>query len=238
MISNEFLSLIKRCQKQDEDALEEMFIQNAGLVWSMVHRFRYTKQDPEDLYQIGCIGLMKAIKNFNPEYQVMFSTYAVPMILGEIKKFFREDGDLRISRSIKERYLMIVKYKELYIQEHEKEPQIQDIVKALEMDESDVIMALEANQYLVSLDEPYALKDGSSIRLEERIESKEKDVVANVSLISEVNKFNDIEQKLLYYRYHLAMNQQTIAELLGISQVQVSRLEKKVLLKLKDNLTR
>ena len=90
MVSNDFLELILRCQQNDEIALEQCFEQNSGLVWSLVHRFRYTKQDPQDLFQIGCIGLMKAIMNFNPAYEVMFSTYAVPMILGEIKKFFRE----------------------------------------------------------------------------------------------------------------------------------------------------
>ena len=111
MVSNNFIELILRCQQNDKEALEICFEQNSGLVWSLVHRFRYTKQDPQDLFQIGCIGLMKAIMNFDPKYEVMFSTYAVPMILGEIKKFFREDGNLRISRSIKERYLLIIKFK-------------------------------------------------------------------------------------------------------------------------------
>ena len=236
MISNDFLLLIERCQKQDEEALEQCFLQNTGLVWSLVHRFKYTKHDPEDLYQIGCIGLMKAIMNFNSEYQVMFSTYAVPMILGEIKKFFREDGDLRVSRSIKERYLLIVKYKESYIQEYQKEPSIQEMVKTLQMDEADIIMALEANQHLVSLDEPYSLKDGSTVRLEDKIESKDVDLISNISLLDEIEKLDEVERKLLYYRYHLSMNQQSIANLMGISQVQVSRLEKKILLKLKESL--
>ena len=227
MVSNDFLDLILRCQKNDEEALEQCFTQNSGLVWSLVHRFRYTKQDPQDLFQIGCIGLMKAIMNFNPTYEVMFSTYAVPMILGEIKKFFREDGNLRISRSIKERYLLIIKYKDSYLQEFEKEPSIEQIAIGLQMEQTDVIMALEANQYLVSLDEPYALKDGSSIRLEDKIESQEIDILKYISLQNEITKLDTVEKKLLFYRYELSMNQTIVAEKLGMSQVQVSRLERK-----------
>ena len=236
MISNDFLVLIERCKQKDEEALEQCFIQNSGLVWSLVHRFHYSKQDPNDLFQIGCIGLMKAIMNFDPSYQVMFSTYAVPMILGEIKKYFRETGDMRISRSIKERYLLIMKFNEQYIQTHGKEASVEEIAKALSLEEDDIIMSLEANQYCISLDEPYQLKDGSSVRLEDKIISNDIDVIEYVSLAKEISKLNDLEQKILYYRYELAMNQQDIANILQISQVQVSRLEKKILLKLRESL--
>ena len=234
MVSNEFVELIKRCQQNDQVALEQCFQQNSGLVWSLVHRFRYTKQDPQDLFQIGCIGLMKAIMNFNTTYEVMFSTYAVPMILGELKKFFREDGNLRISRSIKERYLMILKYKDKYLQEYEKEATIEQIALGLQMEQTDVILALEANQYLVSLDEPYALKDGSTIRLEDKIESSDIDLLKYITLHKEISKLSNLEKRLLYYRYELALNQTIVAEKLEMSQVQVSRLEKKILMKLKE----
>ena len=236
MISNDFLVLIERCKQKDEEALEQCFLQNSGLVWSLVHRFHYSKQDPNDLFQIGCIGLMKAIMNFDPTYQVMFSTYAVPMILGEIKKYFRESGDMRISRSIKERYLQIMKFNEQFQQIYSKEAKVDDIAKALDLSEDEVIMALEANQYMISLDEPYQLKDGSSVRLEDRIESKQLDIIEYISLAKEIEKLNDLEKKILYYRYELSMNQQDIANILQISQVQVSRLEKKILLKLREML--
>ena len=236
MISKELNDLLLRCQMHDEEAIEQCVLQNTRLVWSLVHRFHYTRYDPQDLFQIGCIGLMKAIMNYNPSFEVMFSTYAVPMILGEIKKFFREDGNMRISRSVKERYLWIIKYQETHLQQYHQEASIQQISKALNIEETDVIIALEANQHFLSLDEPYYQSDGSTIRLEDRLPTNKEFIIDYVSVRQELQKLTISEQQLLYYRYEMGFNQQEIALKMNMSQVQISRMEKKTILKLREKL--
>lgn len=236
MISDELKDLIARCQANEEVAIEQCVNQNTRLVWSLVHRFHYTRHDPQDLFQIGCIGLMKAIMNYDPKFEVMFSTYAVPMILGEIKKFFREDGTMRVSRSIKERYLQILKYREHHLQHYHQDASVQQIAQSLNMEESEVIIAMEANQHFLSIDEPYYQSDGSMIRLEDRLCTESDHLIEHLSLRKELQKLTKQERDLLYYRYEMGMNQQSIAGQMQMSQVQVSRMEKKILLKLKEKL--
>ena len=184
----------------------------------------------------SAVGLMKALNNFDTSYEVKFSTYAVPIIMGEIKRFFRDDGSIRISRSLKEGYLQMVKAKEVLLQKLNHEPTYQEIADAMELDVADVILAFEANQFIYSLDETIYENDGSPILLEDKVSNKkEEDVVMKVSLRDEIQKL-DREQLLLHYRYDLSMKQEEIARKLNISQVQVSRLEKKIIKKLKERL--
>ena len=233
--SNE--ELIERIRLGDEEAKSCFVQQNSALVYSIIRRFSRQRISNEDLFQIGCVGLMKALKNFDTSYEVKFSTYAVPIIMGEIKRFFRDDGSIRISRSLKEGYLQMVKAKEVLLQKLNHEPTYQEIADAMELDVADVILAFEANQFIYSLDETIYENDGSPILLEDKVSNKkEEDVVMKVSLRDEIQKLDQREQLLLHYRYDLSMKQEEIARKLNISQVQVSRLEKKIIKKLKERL--
>lgn len=229
--------LIERIHKGDEVAKDIFVQQNSPLVYSIVRRFSRQRVSMEDLFQIGCIGLMKALNNFDVTYKVQFSTYAVPIIMGEIKRFFRDDGSIRISRSLKEGYLQMLKSKEGLFQVLQREPTYQEIADDIQMDVSDVILAFEANQFIYSLDEPIYENDGSSINLEDKVgNQKQEDIVMTLSLKEEVVKLEERDRLLLHYRYDLGMKQDEIAQKLNISQVQVSRLEKKILKKLKERL--
>ena len=233
--SNE--ELIERIRLGDEEAKSCFVQQNSALVYSIIRRFSRQRISNEDLFQIGCVGLMKALNTFDTTYEVIFSTYAVPIIMGEIKRFFRDDGSIRISRSLKEGYLQMVKAKEVLLQKLNHEPTYQEIADAMELDVADVILAFEANQFIYSLDETIYENDGSPILLEDKVSNKkEEDVVMKVSLRDEIQKLDQREQLLLHYRYDLSMKQEEIARKLNISQVQVSRLEKKIIKKLKERL--
>ncbi|MDE6476499.1 MAG: sigma-70 family RNA polymerase sigma factor [Erysipelotrichaceae bacterium] len=233
--SNEELILL--IQQGDEQAKSIFVEQNAPLIYSIIKRFSKHRVSADDLFQIGCIGLMKALNNFDQKYQVKFSTYAVPIIMGEIKRFFRDDGSIRISRSLKEGYLAMCKCKEDLIQKLHRDPTYQEIATEMNLEVGDVILAFEANQFIYSLDETIYENDGSPICLEDKVkDEKQPDIVMQISLNKEVKKLEQREQLLLYYRYECNMKQDAIAKKLGISQVQVSRLEKKILEKLKVRL--
>lgn len=229
--------LISLAQEGKQEAIDQLVEQNVGLVWSIVHRFKNTYYDKEDLFQIGCIGLMKAIYHFDFSYNVQFSTYAVPIIMGEIKRYFRDDGTIKVSRQLKELNLKIQKVREKLINESLKEPTVNDIAEALQVDAQDVILAIEASYYPTSLNEPIYEKDGSTISMEERIEDHHHKMwFEKMALEMEIEKLEDKEKMILDMRYNQECNQEVIAKKLGISQVQVSRLEKKIIMKLKSKL--
>ena len=232
------LELIHLAQLGDMTAREQLMKENMGLVYSITGRFR-NHNCYQDLNQIGAMGLLKAILNFDGSFEVRFSTYAVPIILGEIKRFFRDEGQMKVSRSLKENYLKIMKAKEILSQQSESDPTISRLAKMCELEEADVILAMEANQQLTSLDSASNGKDGSQMRMDERItDDSNQDIEMKVALEMEIQKtLTQREQLILYYRYHQDLNQQAIAQRLNISQVQVSRLEKKIYEKLKHKLT-
>lgn len=231
------LNNIQLAQQGDETAKELIVKNNLGLVWSIVHRFKNNYYDKEDLFQIGCIGLMKAINNFDVHYGVQFSTYAVPIIMGEIKRYFRDDGTIKVSRSLKELNIKINKTKEKLTILYGKEPTVKDIADELEVDVMDVIEAIDASYYPTSLSEPIYEKDGSTISMEERIEDKRHAMwFEKIALSMEIDKLDEKERLILYLRYQLDFNQEKVAQRLHISQVQVSRLEKKIITKLRNHL--
>ena len=235
--NREVYDLILKAQKGDPVATEKLVENNTGLVWSLVNRFNLSC-NAQDLFQIGCIGLMKAILNFDTGYDVKFSTYAVPIILGEIKRYFRDEGAMRISRSLKENYIQIQRCREQLAQTLQCEPTPAQIAKELKMETGDVLLSLQANQFVGSMDEICYQSDGSGIMMHERIEDKNsQDIELKLSLESEIGKLEQREKTLLYLRYTLDYNQQKTAEKLGISQVQVSRLEKKICRKLRERLS-
>ena len=239
-----------RAAAGDEDALDEAVKENMGLVRSIVRRFLGRGCDAEDLVQIGSIGLIKAIRNFNTDYNVCFSTYAVPMIAGEIKRFLRDDGPVKVSRSIKELYAKIKSVSEELRAGLKREPYPAEIASMIDVDVSDVIMALEAVQPVESIYSQAQDGSGGSVCLLDRIANNEgvstgqfevmrdgtgdfEQLIDSITLSEIMQKLSDEEQKIIKLRYFKGITQTHAAKLLGISQVQVSRLEKKILSKMK-----
>ena len=237
MASSKTLDLLVKVRSGDEQAKEQVVKDNLGLVWSIVHRFKNSYYDKEDLFQIGCIGLMKAINHFDPSYNVQFSTYAVPIIMGEIKRYFRDDGTIKVSRSLKELNIKVTKAKEILQAENNEEPTVEEVARYLEVDVHDVVEAIDSSYYPTSLSEPIYEKDGSTISMEDRLIDKSDHMwFEKIALEMEMEKLDEKEKMIIYMRYQLDYNQEAIAQRLGISQVQVSRLEKKIVTKLRTRL--
>ena len=213
MANTKTLDLLEKVRLGDERAKEQVVKDNLGLVWSIVHRFKNSYYDKEDLFQIGCIGLMKAINHFDPTYQVQFSTYAVPIIMGEIKRYFRDDGTIKVSRSLKELNIKVTKAKEILQAKQGEEPTVEDIAKYLQVDVQDVVEAIDASYYPTSLNEPIYEKDGSMISMEDRIVDKSHDMwFEKIALEMEMQKLDDKEKMILYMRYQLDYNQECNCE--------------------------
>ncbi len=236
--SNE--TLLPRAAQGDKEAQNLLIQQNTGLVHSVVQRFLNRGQEAEDLFQVGCIGLIKAVQKFDCSYGVKFSTYAVPMILGEIKRFIRDDGIIKVSRSLKETASRAMAVREHLTAQTGKEPTISEIAKQLGVATADLSAALEASIRPESL---YAAADDGSREnrpLLDRLESDidyETTIVNKITLGQLLSDFTPREQTILCLRYFKQKTQTQIAASLGISQVQVSRIEKKLLLKMREKLT-
>ena len=234
MNQKQFRELLVKSRKGDNEAKSLIVNENIPLVWSLVHRFKNTLYDKEDLFQIGCLALLKAIDKFNMDYDVQFSTYAVPIILGELKRHFRDDGAIKVSRSLKELNIKINRAKEDLHLRLGKEPSISEISSYLNESCEDVVMAIEANFYPTSLNEVVYEKDGSTINMEDRIIDDQSEKMINImALKEEINKLSSDEKQLIYLRYYLELNQKTVAEKFNVSQVQISRMEKKIIDKLR-----
>jgi RNA polymerase sporulation-specific sigma factor len=222
--------LIARSQSGDLTARDTLVHSNIRLVWSVVQRFLNRGYESEDLFQIGSIGLMKSIQKFDLSYDVKFSTYAVPMIIGEIQRFLRDDGTMKVSRSLKELANKIRKAKEELQLESERSPTISQIAEKLGITTEEVVFAQEANKPLTSIHETVYENDGDPITLMDQIadESQDKwfDKLALHEVIQELSKR---ERIIIFLRYFRDQTQAEVANRLGISQVQVSRLEKKIL---------
>lgn len=221
--------LFIRLKNGDMDAKEELANGNLKLVLSILRKYQNRCDNMDDLFQIGCVGLMKAIDNFDLSHNVKFSTYAVPLILGEIRRYLRDNSNLRISRSIKDLAYKILKVKEEYFMDNGKELSNSEVAKRLGCDEIDVIIALDAMRDPISMFEPIYNDGGDTIYLEDQLESK-KDKISNwditISLKNAINELKDKERKIITERFLIGKTQMEIAEEIGISQAQVSRLEK------------
>ena len=234
----DFKDVIIKAQNKDEKAKELLVKENLSLVWSLVHRFNSMMYEKEELFQIGCVGLIKAIDKFDVSYDVAFSTYAVPIILGEIKRHFRDDGAIKVSRSIKELNQKITKISDEYLLKNNKEISIEELADTLNVSKSDIVLAIDSKYYPTSLNEVIYEKDGSVITVEERLVEKESySLIDKITLYEEINKLTEKERKLIKMRYYLDMNQDQIAKEFNVSQVQISRLEKKIIEKLKKQFT-
>lgn len=221
--------LFKRLKEGDITARDELANGNLKLILSILKKYQNRCDNMDDLFQIGCVGLMKAIDNFDLSHNVKFSTYAVPLILGEIRRYLRDNSNLRISRSIKDLAYKILKLKEEYFMMTGRELCNEDVAKKLEVDEIDVIIAIDAMRDPVSMFEPIYNDGGDTIYLEDQLESK-KDKSTNwelvISLTDAINDLKEKEKRIITDRYLFGKTQMEIAEEIGISQAQVSRLEK------------
>nr|WP_294668141.1 SigF/SigG family RNA polymerase sporulation sigma factor [uncultured Blautia sp.] len=229
------LALIGRIHQGDKEARDTLFAENIGLVYSVTRRFLGRGVELEDLFQIGSIGLLKAIDNFNPDFQVKFSTYAVPMIIGEIKRFLRDDGILKVSRSIKENQYKVCKIREEMEHRLGREPDMRELSEALHIPVEELAMTMEAASEVESIYRTVYQGDGTELQLVDRLPEKENQqekLLDRIFLDELLEKLEGEERKLIVFRYFQDMTQTEVAKRLGISQVQVSRMEKKILKKM------
>ena len=233
----EIKELIIRSQNGDQGARESIVTHNTRLVWSVVQRFLNRGYEADDLFQIGSIGLLKAVDKFDMTFDVKFSTYAVPMIIGEIQRFIRDDGTVKVSRSLKETGNKVRKAKDDLSKELGRLPTIKEIAEKIGISPEDVVFAQEASRAPASIHETVFENDGDPITLMDQIsdESQEK-WFDKLALHDAISALTERERLIVYLRYFKDHTQSEVAKRLGISQVQVSRLEKKILITIKDQL--
>lgn len=231
--------LILKAQGGDKEARERLILDNMALVWSIVRRFSNRGYEAQDLFQIGSIGLIKAIDKFDVSFEVKFSTYAVPMISGEIKRFLRDDGMIKMSRSIKENGWKVRRSMEKLSYELGRDATLEEIAEDAQISLEDVVMALEANVEVESIYKTIYQGDGNEITLEDKLpnENDESEKIVNHMLMEQLmNLLEEEERELIILRYYEDKTQTEVAKRLGVSQVQVSRLEKKILRRMRSNL--
>lgn len=219
----------KMYNDKDMNAREKLIEGNFKLVLSILRKFLNRTDDMDDLFQIGCIGLTKAVDNFDLSYNVKFSTYAVPLILGEVRRYLRDDNMIRVSRSVKDTAYKALKAKEQFMLEHGREATIDEISKIIEEDEMDIICALEATKSTVSIFEPIYNDGGETIYLFDQIENpieSSNNWDSKIILQDALSKLKTKEQFIMFQRYLIGKTQMEISDELGISQAQVSRIEK------------
>ncbi len=234
--------LIRRAQEGDKEARDRMISDNLGLVHSIVRRFENRGCDREELFQTGCIGLIKAIEKFDLSLQLAFSTYAVPMIMGEIRRFLRDDGMVKVSRTLKENGYKISRARELLTNELGREPSIMEIEALTELSREEIVLAIEANRDVESIYQPVAGNDGDEMLLVDQLgtasgvyEEPEKEEVLNQLVVAQLlDTLEERERQVIRLRYFENKTQCEVAAALGMSQVQISRLERKILVRLRE----
>lgn len=231
--------LFEKIQKGDKKAREDFIKGNLRLVLSIIQRFSNSGENIDDLFQIGCIGLMKAIDHFDVTLNVKFSTYAVPMIIGEIRRYLRDNNSIRVSRSIRDTAYKAIYTRELMMKKSDKEPTVEEIAEKLDVQPEDIVFALDAIQSPVSLYEPVYAESGDTLYIMDQIsdkKNKEDNWIEEISLKAAVDHLSEREHKIINMRYFEGKTQMEVAEEINISQAQVSRLEKKALRSMKNYL--
>jgi RNA polymerase sporulation-specific sigma factor len=232
-LSNEkMMELIVQSQNGDDNARDELVYGNLKLILSVIKKFSHRGENLDDLFQVGCLGLLKAIDNFDMSHGVRFSTYAVPMIIGEIRRYLRDNSSIRVSRSLKDIAYKALHYKEQYLKDHHREPTADEIGKALEVDPLDVIISLEAIQDPISIYTPIFNNGSDEIYLIDQIrdeENSEDRKILELTIKDGMKRLSKRERNIINERYYLGKTQMEIAKEIGISQAQVSRLEKNAL---------
>lgn len=233
---NHTKELIERAHGGDKEAREKMIVENMGLIWSIVRRFAGRGYEQEDLFQIGSIGLIKAVDKFDTSYDVQFSTYAVPMIAGEIKRFLRDDGMIKVSRSMKEIAYKAYLAREQLERKLKREPALSEIAAEIGVTSEELAQAIDASAEIESLHKVIYQGDGSDISLMDKLPQQGdpcEELMNHMLLEEMLAKLDKKERQLIYMRYYQDKTQTEIAKVMGVSQVQVSRLEKKILKKMK-----
>lgn len=232
---DETLELIRKSQAGDRQAKSIIIESNMPLIKSIVKRFKNKYIEYEDLLQLGSLGLVKAINNFDTSYNVKFSTYAVPMITGEIKRFIRDDGAIKVSRAVKLLSSKITQFIDRFIKEFSREPNVEEIATEFGIEKEEVIYALDSSHMPVSLYDKY---DDDGKNLIEKLPSNDNqdDVIDKIVLRDCIKDLSDREKLIIYLRYYKDRTQSDIARIIGISQVQVSRIESKVIAKMREAL--
>lgn len=232
---SEKMSLLKKYREGDKQAREQLINGNLRLVLSVIQRFTSRGENPDDLFQVGCIGLMKAIDNFDVSQNVRFSTYAVPMISGELRRYLRDNNPIRVSRSLRDLAYKAMQAKEKLTGENQKEPTVDEIAKEIDCRRADVVLALESISDPVSLYEPVYSDSGDTLYVLDQIGdmSDDSDWIEELSLREAINLLMPREKNILYLRFFLGKTQVEVANEIGISQAQVSRIEKSALSRIK-----
>lgn len=228
---------ILKAQSGNKEIMTKLVTENSNLIWSIVTRFKDRGYEIEDLYQIGCIGFIKSIKRFDTNYEVKLSTYAVPYILGEIKRFIRDDGPVKVSRSIKELSYKIKLIQNEYITKKGRNIQIEELAKLLKVSKEDIVIAMDSNNTVESIDKK--VNDSDDLTIMDKLKSnvdQEKDIVNKITIKTLIEGLDEKSKKIIMLRYYRGKTQSQVAELLGVTQVQVSRLEKKILSSMKHKL--
>ena len=224
--------LFEKIKKGDKEARELYIKGNLRLVLSVIKRFSGSNENADDLFQIGCIGLMKAIDNFDTTLQVKFSTYAVPMIIGEIRRYLRDNSTIRVSRSLRDTAYKAIYARENYLKNNLREPTIMEIASEIGMEKEEIVYALDAIQSPMSLYEPVYTEGGDTLYVMDQVsdkKNKEENWVENLALQDAMNRLNDRERHIVNLRFYEGKTQMEVAQEIGISQAQVSRLEKNAL---------
>ena len=233
---NETIELIAKAQKGDEEAKTKLLIHNSPLIKSIIRRYINKGVDYDDLYQLGSMGFLKAIKNFDTSYNVKFSTYAVPMIAGEVKRFLRDDGYIKVSRTLKILSNKINQFIENYKKNHATDPSIELLSKEFNLEPQEIVFAMDSSKFPISLYEKGDDSDFSSSLIDKISSENENtdDILDKLILTDIINELSEREKKIIIMRYYRDKTQSEVAAMLGVSQVQVSRLESKIIEKIKN----
>lgn len=237
--SEESMELLRRMNDGDAAAREELIAGNLRLVLSVIQRFNGRGENADDLFQVGCIGLIKAIDNFNVDLDVKFSTYGVPMIIGEIRRYLRDNSTIRVSRSVRDTAYRVLQAKEAYMTEHQKEPTVDEIAKMLDIRREEVVMAMDAVVDPVSLFEPVYNDGSDTVCVMDKVrDEKNTDEVwlEHIALEDAISRLSDRERRILALRFFQGKTQMEVSTEVGISQAQVSRLEKNALNQIRKEL--
>ena len=237
--SEETQALLVRAKAGDKQAREELISGNLRLVLSVIQRFANRGENADDLFQVGCIGLIKAIDNFDINLQVKFSTYGVPMIVGEIRRYLRDNSTMRVSRAMRDTAYKVLQAKEAYMAKHQREPSVDEIAKTLDLKREDVVFALDAILEPVSLYEPVYSDSGDTVCVMDQVkDSRNTDEMwlERIALKEAVARLSERERKILSMRFFQGKTQMEVSSEIGISQAQVSRLEKNALRQIRKEL--
>ncbi len=227
--NDEMNALLRRVKQGDKDARERLINGNLRLVLSVIQRFGGRGESVDDLFQVGCIGLMKAIDNFNVELGVRFSTYAVPMIIGEIRRYLRDNSAIRVSRAMRDTAYHALQAKEAFIRDHQREPTVTELAKILNLKKEDIVFALDAIADPISLFEPVWGEEGDTICVMDQVgdtKNTDEQWLNHIALKEAINGLSNREKRIVHMRFFEGRTQMEVAEEINISQAQVSRLEK------------